>query len=319
MELREFTAVDVEAAGELLARRHAEHRRAEPLLAATYEDPAVAAEQVAAAFAADDASGAVAVESGRLVGYLLGAPKPSPSWGPNVWVESAGLAVTSAELARDLYGLAAAGWVAQSRVAHYVLLPAYDRDLVDAFARLAFGQQHLHGIREPLRERPVLPPGMSVRAPRRDDIHELVVMDAMVPEHQARSPVFSAARPEPYDANVADWEELFDDPGFVNFVVEVDGVLVGEATGCSVEKSGAHLGPARPGSAGFLGFASVRPEARGTGVGRALGETVLHWAGEAGYASVVTDWRVTNLLSSRAWPRLGFRPTFVRMHRLVGY
>ncbi len=319
MQIREFTAGDVEAAGALLARRHAAHRRAEPLLAAGFEDAAIAAGQVAAAFSADGASGAVAVESGELVGYLLGAPKQSPVWGPNIWVESAGLAVSAAELARDLYGMAAAGWVAQGRVAHYVLVPTYDVALVDAWARLAFGQQHLHGIRESMRERPVLPPAVSVRAPRRADIHDLVVMDTIVPEHQALSPVFSAARPESYDANVADWEELFDDSGYVNFVAEVDGVLVGEATGCSIEKSGAHVGPARPDSAGFLAFASVRPSARGTGVGRALGETVLHWAGEAGYAAVVTDWRVTNLLSSRTWPRLGFRPTFVRMHRLVGY
>jgi hypothetical protein len=34
---------------------------------------------------------------------------------------------------------------------------------------------------------------------------------------------------------------------------------------------------------------------------------------------VATDWRVTNLLSSRTWPRLGFVESFVRLHRLVGY
>jgi hypothetical protein len=31
----------------------------------------------------------------------------------------------------------------------------------------------------------------------------------------------------------------------------------------------------------------------------------------------VTDWRVTNLLSSRFWAARGFRPTFVRLHRAV--
>jgi hypothetical protein len=46
---------------------------------------------------------------------------------------------------------------------------------------------------------------------------------------------------------------------------------------------------------------------------------VLAWAGEQGFGSVVTDWRVTNLLSSRAWPALGFEETFLRVHRLVGH
>ena len=59
--------------------------------------------------------------------------------------------------------------------------------------------------------------------------------------------------------------------------------------------------------------------ARGLGAGRALGEAVLGWSHEAGHAACVTDWRATNLLSSRAWPRLGFRDTFWRLHRLVGH
>ena len=75
----------------------------------------------------------------------------------------------------------------------------------------------------------------------------------------------------------------------------------------------------RPDHAGFLGFAAVLPEARGAGVGRALGTTVLDWAAAEGYPVVVTDWRATNLLSSRTWTRLGYRPTFLRLHRRLGY
>ena len=78
-----------------------------------------------------------------------------------------------------------------------------------------------------------------------------------------------------------------------------------------------HTGLARPDDAGFLGFAAVFPDARGAGAGRALGEVVLDWAREAGYANVVTDWRATNLLSSRTWPRLGWRPTFLRLFRAI--
>jgi GNAT superfamily N-acetyltransferase len=61
----------------------------------------------------------------------------------------------------------------------------------------------------------------------------------------------------------------------------------------------------------------VLPEARGIGAGRALGEAVLGWAHDAGYRVVVTDWRETNVLSSRTWPRLGFRPVFRRLHRAI--
>ena len=84
-------------------------------------------------------------------------------------------------------------------------------------------------------------------------------------------------------------------------------------------KSSANRGLARRPNAGFLGFAAVRPEARGPGIGKALGDAVLAWSAEAGYRSVVVDWRATNLLSSRTWPQLGFRPTFLRLHRVVGF
>ncbi len=41
------------------------------------------------------------------------------------------------------------------------------------------------------------------------------------------------------------------------------------------------------------------------------------WAGAHGYEAMVTDRRVTKLLSSRFWPARGFRPTFPRLHRLI--
>ena len=80
-----------------------------------------------------------------------------------------------------------------------------------------------------------------------------------------------------------------------------------------------HKALARPDNAGFLGFATVAPHARGLGAGRALGEAVIGWAADSGFDCLVTDWRATNLLSSRAWPALAFKESFLRLHRLIGY
>ena len=115
----------------------------------------------------------------------------------------------------------------------------------------------------------------------------------------------------------AEYEADFDDPRFTTFVVERDGEVIGSAIACAIELSSDHKSLALPPGAGFLGFASVMPEARGLGAGRVLGEAVLAWARETEREWVVTDWRMTNLLSSRAWPRLGFRPTFYRLHRAI--
>jgi GNAT superfamily N-acetyltransferase len=153
----------------------------------------------------------------------------------------------------------------------------------------------------------------------RRDIPALAELEVELPRHHSLAPVFSAATVPPAQQTAAEWAEDFDDPGYTTFVAERDGTVVGSAVGCALEKSGSHTGLARPDNAGFLGFAAVFPSERGHGAGRALGETVLEWAAQAGFGCVVTDWRVTNLLSSRTWPALGFAESFLRLHRLVGY
>jgi GNAT superfamily N-acetyltransferase len=279
----------------------------------------VAAAEVEAALSAG-ATGAVAVEDGEVTGYLLGQSKESPVWGPNVWVESAGQAVTQAETVRDLYAVAAPVWVERGLDAHYALVPASDAALVDAWFRLGFGMQHVHGIREvPESTDVVPPPGIVVRRAERSDIPVLAKLDLALPEHQVLAPTFSPGDVVTLEEAEADWEESFDDEGFAYLVAEHSGRVVGAAVCCALEKSPGHTGLARPDHAGFLGFASVFPEARGLGAGRALGEAVLAWTAESGFTSAVADWRATNLLSSRTWPRLGFRPSFLRLHRRLGY
>jgi GNAT superfamily N-acetyltransferase len=314
--IRPFEAADLPAAGRLLASRHAAHRIAHPLLPVRYEDPATALAEVTALWQAGGASGAVAVDRDQLTGFLIGAAKPGGSWGPNVWVEAAGHATEDPETVRDLYGLAARSWVAAGHTAHYALVPAHDADLVDAWFRLGFGRQHVPAIRD---LSAVPDPAPGIRPARRDDIDMLARLDLTLPEHQRDSPVFSGEQPPDLDEARADWARDIDDPAYTTFVAERDGRVLGSAVGCAAARSGIHRGLALPDNAGFLGFAAVFPDARGSGAGRALGEAVIGWAAAAGFDSIVTDWRSTNLLSSRIWPRLGFAETFVRLHRLVGY
>lgn len=319
LEIRPFEEGDLDAAAVLLAARHAAHRRAEPLLSPRFESPETARAELVSVWSREGTSGAIAYAGGRPVGYLLGGTKPSGTWGPNVWVESAGFAAEEAETVRDLYAAAAQRWVDEGRTAHYALVPSHDRDVVDAWFRLAFGHQHTHALVEaPSAPHPPVA-GVTVRRPRRDDIPALAALDLALPEHQALSPVFSAGSMPTLDEARADWEESFDDPDYTAYVAEVDGRVVGAAVACALGKSSLHEGLACPDEAGFLGFAAVLPAARGRGAGRALGQAVLDWTAEAGYRVSVTDWRATNLLSSRAWPRLGYRDTFLRLHRNIGY
>jgi GNAT superfamily N-acetyltransferase len=89
------------------------------------------------------------------------------------------------------------------------------------------------------------------------------------------------------------------DPPGATVVLEDGGELLGSA----------RMGPNRPGRGDHMGTASfmVAPEARGRGVGRALGEYVVQWHRDQGYRGIQFNAVVeTNTAAVRLWRSLGF-------------
>jgi GNAT superfamily N-acetyltransferase len=319
VQIRAFEAGDLDAAAELLAERHRRHRLAEPLLDPAYEARGAARHEIASLLAADSATAWAASVGGSLAGFMVGIAKDPATWGGNAWVEAAGHAAIGPAVVRALYAVAAAAWVDAGRANHHVLVPATDEDLVDAWFSLDFGQQQLHAVREP----PpalfgVLPrAALVIRRAKRADLPALAELELVLPRHSRLAPVFSRLPIQPVEDVLAELEGDFDDPRFTTFVAEATGRVVGSATGCSLEVSSTNTSLIRPARAGFLGYAAVLREARGQGVGQALGETILAWGRDAGYQVIATDWRSTNLEADGAWRGLGFRPTFRRLHRAI--
>ena len=314
LEIRPFSDEFVPAAGELLAARQRAHRTVEPLLPERYEEPGAAAAEVEALARDAGVSGAVALRGGRPVGYLLGAPRPNSIWGDHVWIELAGHAVEEPEDVRDLYAAAAAHWVEAGHVRHYAMVPASDARLVDAWSRVGFGRQHAHGIRE-------VPPAdwpEGVRLAEERDVDALVALSPQLSDHQLLSPVF-AGRP-PGEAPEELRDEILEDlakPELGDLVAERGGRIVGAFQLVPVELSSVHSGLARPEGAALLGWAATDAAVRGSGAGLALTQGAFAWAREHGHDVIVTDWRVTNLLSSRFWPARGFREAFLRLYRHI--
>lgn len=304
MKIVPFAHEHLDAAAELLAARHERHRRAEPLLPAGLDYRAEIA-----ALLADGATGVFTDGA-----YVLGRSGPADRWGPNIWVDAAGHAAEEPELLRDVWAEAAAGWFEEGLRAHYALVPATVTPLLDAWFRLGFGAQQAHGVMEvPDREWPP-----AVREATEDDIEALVEIGPLLSRHQHQSPVFSSVPEQGPDEVRADVLDDFSTDGVANLVYEIDGRIVGDFFVCPLELSSAHSSLARPSGAAFLGFAVTDPEVRGSGAGVALTDASFAWARRHGYETMVTDWRVTNLLSSRFWPRRGFRTSFLRLHRWIG-
>jgi GNAT superfamily N-acetyltransferase len=313
LEIRAFAEDYLGAAGSLLAARHREHRAAEPLLSERFENSDATRGELVSLWAEEHASGAVALREGQVVGFLLGTRKDDQTWGANVWVEAAGYAVDEPELVRDLYAFASQRWVEEGRTRHYALVPRLD-DHVGAWFRLSFGAQQAHGIKEV--DVRVWPTGTRRAEP--GDIEALIELAPLVSDHHALAPVFSGI----------DWDEDADELRAMlaadiatdevgELVYELDGRVVAGFELVPVEKASMHRGLAQPDSAACVGWAASLPDVRGSGAGLALTEAAFAWAHEQGYASVVTDWRETNLLSSRFWPARGFRRSFLRLYRSI--
>jgi ribosomal protein S18 acetylase RimI-like enzyme len=318
LEIRPFSEAHLDDAARLLAARHKRHRTHEPLLPECFEDPAAAREEIEALWRLDGTSGACCFHRGRMVGYLLGIVRDRDLWGDNVWVDYAGQAFDEAEDARETYAVAAACWVEEGRTRHYVQVPATDPALVDSWFRLTFGQMAADGVREVPAETEVrVPDGLEIRPPTAGDVEALLPVELALPRHHRTAPVFTG-RPLPTeDALRAEWVRTL--------AGDEETVLVGFHEGTPVALWALAAGPHAPEFRGlhaperacYLKFAATLRELRGSGIGVALTDASFAWAAAEGYRAMGTDWRVTNLLASRFWPRRGFRPTFYRLYRHI--
>jgi ribosomal protein S18 acetylase RimI-like enzyme len=311
VEIRAFTAADIDGAALVLADRHGRHRAVEPLLPAVEDFRA----QVARELSADGASGAVSVRAGEIDGYVIGKPQQDPI-GPHVRIDLAGSASRDPERMRDLYAAAARTWVDAGLTRHFAFVPALD-DLVAPWHRLSFGTSAALAARtaDPadLQDVRDVAPDVTVRLSTVADLHAAAALDRLLYLHLETAPSFSGVAVQDLDWFVDDWRTTWDDPKFTHFIAERGGQVVGHLLLYRRPAGDLRV----PELSIDLADAATVPEVRGTGVGRALTAYGIRWARANGYRTITTDWRMTNLAASRFWPARGFRPTFYRLYRSI--
>jgi GNAT superfamily N-acetyltransferase len=292
LEIHPLSGLRDEAA-QLLAERFAQQRAVEPLLPEVDNlEPYVPAE------------GHVATRGGEAVAYLAGAVD-----GDMARWQFAGNVTREPEALRDLFAVQAA----ELGVSRFMLsVPASAPELIDVWFRLAFGCQAFWAVKEVAPVEPA-PFAGSIRPSTPDDMEAVVDLDLELLEHQARTPSFSDY-PVPTRDRVREEEAgMWDDPLQDLFVAEQDGRAVGFLVMYRRPEGDLRV----PAGNVDLAFAATRPDVRGGGAGLALTAHAFNWAHEQGFRSMTTDWRSVNLLSSRFWPRRGFRPQYLRLYRAV--
>ena len=312
IEIEPLEDQHLDAAAALLAKRHARHRAAEPLL------PEVSdfREQLERDLGHELASGVAALSGDNLVAYVIGRVEVDSMLGDRrAIVDFAGCAARPgrAELIRDLYSALAARWVAAGATRHLVLLPASDEALLDPWLRLAFGVQFVWAVRETEAMKPV-EAGVTIRPGTPDDLALVAQLDRILHEYQAGPPSFSGMPIASDEEFRADWSDLWDDGElYTHFVAERSGRPVGHLVLYRRPTGDLRV----PENNIDLSHAVTLPAARRSGVSLALTGHALTWAHERGFGSMTIDWRSVNLLSSRFWPRRGFRPTYYRLYRAL--
>jgi ribosomal protein S18 acetylase RimI-like enzyme len=316
LEIVPFRETHLEEAAALLALRHQGEYTLEPSLPERFMQAAVARAAVEATWSKPNASGVVALDAGWMIGYLIGVPRIDLTWGRSVWVPLAGHAVDRAcgsEVYRDLYAALSPFWVAFGCFAHYALVPASDREALEAWFALSFGKEQAYGIGETAQASALaapVDPSLSIRRASLADLEASIALDEIIPRHQSRSPVYAPFWGEAYTPF---WLGNKEDLRQESIAILENERLVGYQLYLPASPEPDNL--LVPEQCTELAVAATREEEQGRGVGRALTAHGLAAAHAAGFTHCITDWRVTNLLSSRFWPRQGFRPVAYRLSR----
>jgi GNAT superfamily N-acetyltransferase len=320
LEAVEFVPHHLDAAAELLAARQRAHRRVEPRLPSRFDTVAACRPLVAEALVMADASGIVALQQGRVAGYLIGRPSlgmpflRERAW----WVDYAGHAVgaeNAADTLRALYAAFAPHWQRWGCTAQYVTVPADDREALAAWRSLGFGQEHARGLRD---VRPV----ESVRQPLGVRIHRADSEDlALVVDLRRRLSLFHSGPPifAPYLWSDADLrgltaEQLRDSAQLVLLAVR-DRETLGVMLFAEPPPRAAMVSPDR---CVHLNEAYIVPASRAGGVGTLLLDAALAWLRNDGYEYCTVGWETANLQGARFWQRSnGFRPLYYRLVRAL--
>lgn len=328
LEIVPFHVGLLPAAADLLACRHARDRATVPLLPSRFEDARTAVAAVREVWSRPFTTGMAALQEGHLIGYLLGEGRFETIRGRHVWVHLAGHALAAdapGDLFARLYAAAGPGWLRMGAFDHYVMMPATDRDGLDAWFTLGFGKEQAHAVLSLAGDLPevVTVPGVRIRRANEDDRDAFVEeMSPIMRRHLAGPPVWAAALPEDMVAIREGFAEMLTDDTAHVWLAEEEGSngpgrLMGYQLYYPASPADDNLTISINDRTVLLQLAATQPQARGRGIGRALTAAGLADAARGGYRVCVTDWRTTNVEANRFWQRFGFQEAVYRLTRKV--
>ncbi|MFP3390975.1 GNAT family N-acetyltransferase [Brevibacillus sp. SIMBA_040] len=318
-----FSTGRLTEAGRLLALCQKRANAAIPALLSQGETEKLAIRVLAGEWEKTGVSGAAALEGDKLVGYVIGQKQENAMRGRHVWISLVGQAIAleqPVELYRDLYAAAAQEWVDEGYFYHCAMVPAGNPDLLQTWFCLGFGHEQVHGLLSLKQFQPsassLRVDGVELRLATPEDREAFADVSPLIRTYQAKSPVFGVALPEDAHKIRDGYSGLVDDPQVDLWIAKKGGEIISFQAYFPADPDPITMTPEH---CIELGVAGTQPEYRGSGINFALTTRGLAHAKEKGYHYCITDWRMTNLQSSRYWPRQGFVPIVYRLSRLIDH
>ena len=312
MELRSFTPQYLSAAAELFVHKFSRLRQSIPVLPATLEDVVLILHKIHGLL--DEQSGVVALEDGRLIGYMSymildnfrGAGRRAaycPEWGHAVAAPYQVVAY------RRMYRHVAAQWAAQGCQVHAITLLAEDQETVHTWFWNGFGMAVVDAVRPMLPLKGARKTQLCIRQAGMVDAHILAALDREHVRYYTQSPVFMALR----ESQTADELCLFlEKPGNSVWLALDGDVPVGflRLDGYEFDAADAIAAP----ETAHISGAFLQPAYRGRGGNTAMLDAALHYHTGLGKSCCAVDFEAFNPDATAFWLR-HFQPVCLSLMR----
>ncbi|MBI9047849.1 MAG: GNAT family N-acetyltransferase [Anaerolineaceae bacterium] len=320
MKIERFTESHLKEAAKVLAQSIQRLRSINPAISAKFEQISMTHTHLQV-LQQNGAIGMVAIDNGKILGFLLGETREDEYFGRSVWAKLSSHALAEgvdSVLYRQLYAAAGEQWMAQGYPNHYVEVPAADEAALWTWFGLGFGQQQVYGVLDLSAHSHCMfsnDTKVSIRRAKPGDEDILKSFAWNIAGYQTGAPVWAPTEKNEKTELEEGYAELASDEECVTWLAFEGEQAMGMQMYRPLTDADKEVMHSK--NSIELAVGSTMPKARGKGVASVLTQHGLAYAREQGFEWCITDWRTTNLLSAAFWPKMGFVPVAHRLERRV--
>ena len=299
----------VEDAAKLFAERYRVEREYMPLLPSRYENHNTIVPLLSGQI--KKTPGVVAIENGKLTGYLIGQSLHFwrgrrsvfvPFWAHSVEGEN------RKEIYQQMYAYLSSEWVANGCFTHMISVLAHDEEIIDTLFWLGFGMVAVDTMRDFRNiQGPVA--DVEIQLATLDDLDVVVSLDHELARYLTGPPIFMAMtekRSREYH------EKWLSKPSHSLWLASYEGQVVSYMKICPLNDDSIITDE----KTAWIEGAYTKEHMRGKGIGTALLNQALKWAQSQGYKRCAVDFEGENVLGSAFWLRY-FEPICFSLIRQI--